>query len=73
MLDGHHKCPVDGCQRLIKDRFAFCHTHWYKLTDDERAAVWRSYHKHGAGTAEHFATLSMMAERIDLRQRRSIG
>lgn len=62
-----HKCPADGCDRQISNRFAFCYRHWMKLSVESKREVYRSLDKNGAGSGEHIETLRRAAATLGER------
>jgi hypothetical protein len=46
--DGRHKCPKNGCPKMLGHDVLACRQHWYALTPATRSAVnrawWRGTH-----------------------------
>lgn len=42
-----HKCLWHDCLELIPNEKLFCRHHWYKLTDEMRAKIWKEYKAYG--------------------------
>lgn len=40
-----HKCPVDGCDKVVSNSMLMCPAHWHRVPKAIGAAVYREYRK----------------------------
>ena len=38
-----HTCHATGCDKRVPPKMFMCRTHWYKLTQAHRDAIWFTY------------------------------
>lgn len=38
-----HRCAAPGCDLVIADRLLMCRPHWFKVPEDIRRRIWRTY------------------------------
>lgn len=49
-----HECPINGCQVQVVAGKLMCVSHWYKVPQELRTLVWRTWNRgRGRGTPEH--------------------
>ena len=59
-----HRCPGPECERVVPDSMLACAPHWYRVSTETRALVWKEFRADPLSD-EHLAAIATAVEEMN--------
>lgn len=64
------RCPFDGCNNKVPDSMFACRGHWFSLTKQQKARIWKCYGEYQEGEIDVEQLRKLQREVLDEAQLR---